>query len=168
VAIRLDDRTPSGDDERHHRLDDGRCGADLRGDRIDDDVATPLGILASDLVGEDRQTRRLEEAEADPVFGQLGEPPAVVEPPTRDRAHLVVELRPAGTPAAVAEADERDGLGWRRDLSRPVGFHRWGASFLALGLYRRARATTGRAVGAGPQAPSAGLAGAPRRVGPSS
>src|SRR2546425_9000564 len=76
-------------------------------------ASTALRLVANDLPGKERERRRLEEAETDPVVGQLHEPPSVVEPSARHRAHLVIELGPAGSPTVVAEADERRGLrGW--------------------------------------------------------
>src|SRR3989304_5687093 len=65
---------------------------------------------------------------------QLGVAPAAEGAPGSDRAHLVVELRPAHAAARVAETDERDRLGrggavliGRRCVSAdPVArVHRW-------------------------------------------
>src|SRR5216117_4094367 len=60
--------------------------------RVTDLVAsTTLRLVADDLPGKECERRRLEEAEADPVIGQLHEPPSVIEPTAGYRAHLVIE-----------------------------------------------------------------------------
>jgi hypothetical protein len=54
-------------------------------------ASTPvLGLLARDFPGKKRERGCLKKAEADPVVGKFREPPTVVEPPARDRAHVVV------------------------------------------------------------------------------
>jgi len=82
-------------------------------------ASTTLRLVANDLPGKERERRRLEEAEPDPVIGQLHEPPSVVEPTAGYGAHLVVELGPAGSPTVVAEADKCRGLGGWPGISGP-------------------------------------------------
>ena len=115
----------AGSSAGSRRLDDER-----RRDGLGRPPAALL-VLGHDPAHERGERRHVEQAERDPDLREiLGVVPAVQATPG-DQAHLVVELRPADVLAAVAEADELQGLGVDcRRLGRSpgnavTGNHRW-------------------------------------------
>jgi len=91
-----------------------------------------LVVLGDHLVDDRGQARHLIECEADADPSEIVCRIPVVEAPAGDGTHLVVELGPADTTAAIAEADEVDRLritrlasGWQSTRTGVPGIHRW-------------------------------------------
>ena len=82
---------------------------------------------ATILAGQRGQGRHVEEAEPDPVRGEIVGPVAPEQAATGDGAHLVIQLRPAHASAAVAEPDEFDRVRVGDSRGGAAWIHRWRA-----------------------------------------